>query len=110
MGTMMFEAVNAEEQHEMADICEEKLQLSECLDRMSTEIINLHNSIANKDKQNADPHLALDDGAGLEDVRDEIEHGRRRAEDLETKIGALQVPKLLKQAAKTTSTSSVQVT
>lgn len=75
----------------MADICEHKLQLSECLDRMSTEIINLNNSIAKKDKEKENPHLDLEDGAALENMLDEIERGHRRAEELETKIGALQV-------------------
>lgn len=87
----MLQAVHAEEKHEMASICEEKLQLSECLERMSTEIINLNNSIADKDKQKENPHLAFEDGVALENMLDEIERGHRRAEELETKIERLQV-------------------
>jgi chromosome segregation ATPase len=70
----------------------EKLQLNECLDKMSSEITNLRNTIVTKDKQKETLQRALQDGAALEkSMLDEIEHQNHRAEELEAEIERLQV-------------------
>ena len=73
--------------------CKEKLQLNECLERMSTEIINLNRSI-NKDKQEENPNHDEEDGVALANMLDEIERSHRQAEELGTKIEKMQVSEL----------------
>lgn len=89
----ILQAVHDEEKNEMVRISEEKHQLSECLDIMSSEIANLRNSIACQDQQE-NPQRVFDDGAALEKMLDAIELGHNRAEQLESKIGNLQVREL----------------
>lgn len=77
---------------EMAGLGVEKLQLNECLDKMSLEITNLRNTIVSKDKQKENLQRALQDGAALEkSMLDEIGHQHVRAEELEAEIERLQV-------------------
>lgn len=75
----------------MVRISEEKHQLSGCLDIMSSEITNLRNSIASQDSQSENPQRVLDNGVALENMLSAIELGHNRAEQLESKIGKLQV-------------------
>lgn len=74
-------------------ISEEKHQLSESLDMMSSEIANLQSSIASHGRQENPQHV-LDDGVALERMLGAIEVGHNRAEELESRIGNLQVRKL----------------
>lgn len=76
----------------MATLGLQKLQLSECLDKMSSEITNLRNTIVCKDKQKENLQRALEDGAVLEkSMLDELEHQHLRAEELEAEVERLQV-------------------
>jgi len=77
----------------MARISDEKHQLSETLDIMSSELANLQNSIASQDNQE-NPQCVLDNGAALEKMLGAIELGHNRAEQLERNIGILQVREL----------------
>ncbi|KAG0616398.1 hypothetical protein M758_5G111900, partial [Ceratodon purpureus] len=80
------------DEDELTNLGVEKLQLSECLDKMSSEITNLRNTIVTKDKQKENLQRALQDGAALEkSMQDEIEHQHHRAEELEAEIERLQV-------------------
>ena len=80
------------EEDEMASSGVEELQLSECLDKMSSEIATLRNTIMSKDRQKENLQRALRNGAALEkSMLDEIEHQHHRAEELEAEIEKLQV-------------------
>lgn len=83
----ILQAVHDEEKHEMVRISEEKHQLGECLDIMSSELDKLQSAIANEDN----PQRVLDNGAALDVMLGAIELGHNRAEQLESKIGKLQV-------------------
>lgn len=76
----------------MVSLDVEKLQLGECVDKMSSEIADLKNTIVSKDKQKEHLQRALEDGATLEkSMVDEIQLQHRRAQELELEIERLQV-------------------
>ncbi|XP_024397924.1 uncharacterized protein [Physcomitrium patens] len=75
----------------MVSLDVEKLQLGECVDKMSSEIADLKNTIVSKDKQKEHLQRALEDGATLEkSMVDEIQLQHRRAQELELEIERLQ--------------------
>ncbi|KAG0576911.1 hypothetical protein KC19_5G117300 [Ceratodon purpureus] len=93
------------DEDELTNLGVEKLQLSECLDKMSSEITNLRNTIVTKDKQKENLQRALQDGAALEkSMQDEIEHQHHRAEELEAEIERLQTQNAEGTAGEVTST------
>lgn len=93
----------------MATLGLQKLQLSECLDKMSSEITNLRNTIVCKDKQKENLQRALEDGAVLEkSMLDELEHQHLRAEELEAEVERLQTKNAEASAGDVSSTVEMQ--